>query len=72
LAVYIIVYMSDRIVYCAYQEEKLFVPFEFQLQVYLNNIPKISSSLREHSSLHYKNQPFNAISNFKIMHFAIK
>jgi hypothetical protein len=64
--------MSHCIVYFACPEEKLFVPFDFQLEVYLNNISKISSSLKKRSPLHYKNQPVNAISNFKITHFSIK
>jgi hypothetical protein len=63
---------SHCIVYFACPEEKLLVPFDFHLQVYLNNISKISFFLREHSPLHYKNQPVNAISNYKIMHFSVK
>jgi len=65
-------YASHCIVYFACPEEKLLVPFDFQLQVYLNHISKISSSHREHSPLHYKNQRVNATSNFKIILFSIK
>jgi hypothetical protein len=65
-------YTSHCIVYFACPEEKLLVPFDFQLQVYLNHISKISSSLREHSPLHYKTQLVNATSNFKIILFSIK
>jgi hypothetical protein len=64
--------MSHCIVYFACLEEKLLVPFDFHLHVYLNNISKISSSLREHSPPDYNNQSVNAISNLRILNFSIK